>query len=279
MAIDEEQSVRHGTKGWPTLRPVPAKTLAPDVRIHGDAALPTLVYLPGLHGDWTLLTRFRRAVAGRVRLVEITYPRWTRESLHEQAALIDAVLAAHGVDRGWVLAESFGSQVAWPLVGGHGRNFRANGLILAGGFVRHPWLFGVRLARALARHLPIRVMHLNLRVLLHLARLWHRNDPETLASLAEFAARRTEEDREAACHRLDLIATSDLRPLAAQARIPVYFVTGLLDLIVPWPPVRSWLRRNCPGWKGDHVLGLADHPVLTSAPRATAKIVLMWMRA
>ena len=32
-------------------------------RIHGDASLPPLVYLPGLHGDWTLVTSFRLAMA------------------------------------------------------------------------------------------------------------------------------------------------------------------------------------------------------------------------
>ena len=37
------------------------------MRVHGDASLPTLIYLPGLHGDWTLVSSFRAAIAGRVR--------------------------------------------------------------------------------------------------------------------------------------------------------------------------------------------------------------------
>jgi hypothetical protein len=45
------------------------------LRIHGEATLPTLVYLPGLHGDWTLVGGFLRALGGRVRFVEMTYPR------------------------------------------------------------------------------------------------------------------------------------------------------------------------------------------------------------
>jgi hypothetical protein len=28
-----------------------------EVRVHGAASWPTLVYLPGLHGDWTLIRR------------------------------------------------------------------------------------------------------------------------------------------------------------------------------------------------------------------------------
>ena len=30
------------------------------LRIYGDDSLPTLIYLPGLHGDWTLIGGFRK---------------------------------------------------------------------------------------------------------------------------------------------------------------------------------------------------------------------------
>jgi hypothetical protein len=36
------------------------------IRIHNPGAAPTLIYLPGLHGDWTLVRSFRRALAERV---------------------------------------------------------------------------------------------------------------------------------------------------------------------------------------------------------------------
>ena len=60
------------------------------LRIHGDASLPTLIYLPGLHGDWTLVGGFREAVDGRVRFVEMTYPRTLTWSLDDYAAAIEA---------------------------------------------------------------------------------------------------------------------------------------------------------------------------------------------
>src|SRR5438876_7314022 len=87
------------------------------IRIHGDASLPTLIYLPGLHGDWTLVTSFRLAIAGRVRFVEFTYPRTLTWSLDDYAAAVAAELHANGIERGWLLAESFSSQVAWTLIG------------------------------------------------------------------------------------------------------------------------------------------------------------------
>src|SRR5262245_49146569 len=117
------------------------------IRIHGDTALPTMVYLPGLHGDWTLVSSFRCALADRVRFVEITYPRTLTMSLEDYTQAVEAALRSHGITQGWMLGESWGSQIAWQLAG---RNldiparsekvrFQVEGLILAGGFVKHPW--------------------------------------------------------------------------------------------------------------------------------------------
>src|SRR6266508_4742975 len=87
------------------------------MRVHGDASLPPLVYLPGMHGDWTLFSRFRAAIAGRERFVEFTYPRTTTWSLDDYARGIEGMLLAQGIGRGWLLGESFGSQPAWQIVG------------------------------------------------------------------------------------------------------------------------------------------------------------------
>lgn len=51
---------------------MPGETL--QLRIHGPVDEPTLIHLPGLHGDWTLLAPFRQALANRARFVETTYP-------------------------------------------------------------------------------------------------------------------------------------------------------------------------------------------------------------
>ena len=115
-----------------------------EMRVHGDAALPTLVYLPGLHGDWTLVGSFRHALGGRVRFVEMTYPRTLTWSLEDYAQAIETALAERGIVRGWLVGESFGSQVLWSLVA-RGR-FQVEAVILAGGFIRHPMRWGVRLA-------------------------------------------------------------------------------------------------------------------------------------
>src|SRR4051812_36299453 len=123
------------------------------LRFHGPPALPVLVYLPGLHGDWTLIGRFRRALRERVRFVEVTYPRTLDWSLDDYAAALEKVLRENGIESGWVIAESFGSQIVWPLLE-RGR-FHVLGVVLAGGFVRHPARWALRLAEKLAGSLPL----------------------------------------------------------------------------------------------------------------------------
>ena len=65
------------------------------IRVHGQGLEPTLVYLPGLHGDWTLVSSFRAALTGRVCFVEFTYPRTLTWSLDDYAAAIEEALLAH----------------------------------------------------------------------------------------------------------------------------------------------------------------------------------------
>jgi pimeloyl-ACP methyl ester carboxylesterase len=246
-------------------------------RIHGDAALTTLIYLPGLHGDWTLVGDFRRRVVGRVRFVEFTYPRTLTWSLDDYAAAIESALGKNGVTGGWLLGESYGSQVLWQLV--VRKKFPANGLILAGGFVKHPTRWGVRLVQTLFGQLPLGGLQGLLRVYARVARIRYRHATETVANIQEFVVRRTEADRQAALHRLELIAGFDPRSVARETELPVFYLSGLVDPIVPWPLVRPWLRRQCPALREDRIILAADHNVLGTAPGAAAQQVLEWMQA
>lgn len=245
------------------------------IRVHGDAALPTLIYLPGLHGDWLLVTRFRLAVAGRVRFVEFTYPNTVTWSLADYAAAVEGKLREHGIVSGWLLAESFGSQVAWPLLQSPG--FRAEGLILAGGFVKHPWPAAVRVTEWLLRRLPLGVLTAVVTGYAVVARWRFKQSPEVMAALREFRARWGEPLRAAAAHRTHLVASNDPRPLARAARLPVFSLTGAWDPVVPWPPVQRWLRRECPGWRGKRVVWTADHNVLGTGTAASAEQILRWL--
>ncbi len=251
------------------------------IRLHGDASLPTLIYLPGLHGDWTLVSSFRAAVAGRVRFVEFTYPRSLTWQVEDYAAAIEEALAAHGIRSGWLLAESFGSQVGWAMVGRSqaGGAFRPQGVILVGGFVKHPWPWGARLMRLLGQATPMPMYRALLSGYELYARFRHRQAPETRASIREFVARRTLPDRQAMRARLELVATNDPRPIARRTTVPVFYLAGLVDPLVPWPWVRWWLSRNCPGYRGGQTCWRADHNALGTQPKLAAQVLLRWIQA
>src|SRR5262245_30826967 len=147
------------------------------LRIHGDDSLPTLVFLPGIHGDWTLITSFRARLRGRVRFVEFTYPRTLTWSLDDYAQAVDDALAEHRITRGWLLGESFSSQVAWALLGLNEARFKPDGLILAGGFARYPVPLLVRLARRLTRGASLTWLTRFLFLYAKYARIRHRHAP------------------------------------------------------------------------------------------------------
>ena len=246
-------------------------------RIHADTASPTLIYLPGLHGDWTLAGGFRHGLNGRVRLVELTYPRTLEWSLEDYAHGVEEALEAKGIPGGWLLAESFGSQIAWPLLAR--KKLNLEGVILAGGFVRHPVQWGVRLAERVAGEIPLSLLTRIMFGYAKVARFRYRRSPETLANIREFIERRTELDRQAATHRLHLIAGNDPRSVARCSSVPVYALSGLIDPIVPWFLIQRWLRRHCPALQEYRIIRQADHNVLGTAPAESAEQVLRWMKA
>ena len=249
----------------------------PQLRIHGDVTLPTLIYLPGLHGDWTIIGGFRRAIGGRVRFVEFTYPRTVTWSLDDYAAAVESTLAKNGITGGWLLGESFSSQVVWAMVA-RGK-FRAQGVILAGGFVKYPMQQALRLAEKITGRISTRLLVWIIFGYAKIARLRYRRSPQTLAAIDEFVARRTELDRRAAQHRLRLVAENDPRLIARQATLPVFGLSGWFDPLVPWPWIRRWLRNDCPALRDYKVIRKADHNVLSTAPCAAAQQIMAWINS
>ena len=285
-----------------------------DIRIHGGSDLPTLIYLPGLHGDWTLISRFRAALAGRVRLVEVAYPQRVDWSLADLGRGIIEQLVARGITHGWLLGESFGSQVAWAIVdqtepsmaergspdpqaprpiedaadretraparstSPSTNDFAPEGIILVGGFVRHCSETAVRIARECSSRVPFGILRMIFGLYGRYVQFRYRGCPETVASIKEFVARRTEEsDRLAMTHRYDLIIQNDLRPVARRATLPVFCLCAMFDHLVPWLFVLPWLKNNCPGFRGARIIFCATHNTLASAPKTSADQIVKWM--
>ena len=252
-----------------------------EIRVSGPPDKPALIYLPGLHGDWTLVGSFKAALADRVRFVEITYPHTTTWTLREYALGVLAALASANISHGWLLGESFGSQVVWEFLSMRGKiagEFAIHGVILSGGFVRHPIPSLVSIGHRINRAVPMPALKVACQVYGIYAKLRHRRAPETLCCINEFVARRTTEaDRQALTHRYTLIRGSDFCEVARRASVPVYQLSGFFDPIVPWPFVRRWLKRHCPSYAGWRLIWAADHNVLGTAPAAAARQVVEWM--
>lgn len=252
------------------------------VRVHGSSGLPTLVYLPGIHGDWTLVSSFRHALQGKVRFVEFTYPRTATWSLEDYAIGIETALQAAQIQGGWLLGESFGSQPAWQMMARsiQGRSeFTWDGLILAGGFVKHPWPWGARFLRCMTQRTPRGILRGLLWLYGCYARFRHRLAPETLSEIRQFVENRLHpDDPTAMMQRYTIVAESDLRAVAASVQAPVFQLRGLVDPIVPGRAVRRWLARSCPGFMESRLISVADHNVLGTAPEKSATATLEWIK-
>jgi pimeloyl-ACP methyl ester carboxylesterase len=244
--------------------------------VHGEGTLPVLVYLPGLHGDWTLVTSFRENATEHCCFVEFTYPRTTEWVLGDYAEAITKKLEQAGLSRGWLLAESFSSQIAWELLK-IPRSFRVEGIILAGGFVRHPCIPLARVGGWLLKILPAWFWKIGFAVYALYAGFRHRHAPETRSTIKEFIARRTPEDLRAMRARIKLIERNDPGATVERVAVPVYALAGFFDPIVFSRPVRQWLGKECPGFAGAKVIFGADHTVLATAPKSALAQILEWM--
>jgi pimeloyl-ACP methyl ester carboxylesterase len=197
-------------------------------------------------------------------------------SLDDYAAAIESALANQGITGGWLLGESFGSQLVWAMAAR--RRFEVAGVILAGGFVRHPACWAAKIAEKVGGRVPMGLITRMLFGYSKVARFRYRRSPEVLNSVDEFIARRRIAlDREAAVHRLHLLAENDPCPVAGATNAPVYALTGALDPIVPWFRVRGWLRKHCRSLKDYKVIWRADHTVLATTPEPAAEQVIKWI--
>ncbi|MGC8742870.1 MAG: alpha/beta fold hydrolase [Verrucomicrobiia bacterium] len=239
---------------------------------------PTLVYLPGIHGDASLVREFKKYVAGKLRFIEIEYGRNPDWEIQNYADRIEAALKRCGVDECYLLAESFGSQVMWAIMS-KPRSFKVKGIILAGGFVRHPFISGVKIAKAVTKILSLRMIELYLRSYIWICKLLFRKEHRDKQVLNEFKRNRIDDaDRRAIIKRYELIIKNDHRTVAKTVQAPVYFLAGRWDyIIVPRGPVLRWLRKNSPSFCDYKIIDGADHPVLANAPESSAKQILQWL--
>jgi pimeloyl-ACP methyl ester carboxylesterase len=248
------------------------------IRVHGSPELPTLIYLPGTHGDWSLIAGLRNKLLPQYCFVEFTYPRTTAWTLDDYASHIREALKSNGLKQGWLLGESFGSQIAWLLASAPQTGFKCQGIILAGGFGRHPFPWEIDFAIWSFRRLIANESSVKRAMKFYAqgVRWFYEQTEETETSIHDFIQHRTQEDGLAAIHRLKLIRDNHPQTLVAQITIPVFNLSGFWDALVPWYLVTPWLHRRCSGYRGSKVISTADHNVLFSAPTKSARTIREW---
>lgn len=262
------------------MKSFPQEETALHIRTHGERANPVLIYLPGIHGDWTLLTEFAELAREKFFLVQITFPRTLSWTLDQYAQAVSDNLANAGISSGWILAESFSSQVAWAwleLAKENRTGFQFTGLILAGGFVKYPAKWMVRLTDFFFDLAPWHLWRFLFRIYFLYSGFRHRNAPGTADAVHEFLARRNPLDIAAMSHRLRLIVASDPRSIAMNTLCPVYLLAGAIDPIVPAWPVIRWLRKRCATFRGHRLIWPADHNVLGTEPSKSLKQIEEWI--
>jgi pimeloyl-ACP methyl ester carboxylesterase len=246
-------------------------------RFYPNIGKPVLIYLPGLHGDSTLFTSFRLKALKHFQVLEFVYPRNTSWSLSDYGDFVLEELRQHDLKEGWVLAESYGSQVAWSLLQRRsGYDFFPEGIILAGGFVRYPLPWLALTVGRLVEALPPSLWKCIFWMYGRYAHWRHRHAPETRAAIEEFVERRTPADLAAIAHRIRLLAHNDPSFTACHLCCPVYLLAGAIDPVVLTLPVLGWLRRNCRTFSGHRIVWPADHNVLGTEPEKALEQVLEW---
>lgn len=227
-----------------------------------------------------MLAGFTAVAKERFRLVQFIYPRTLVWNLEEYARAVDEALKKIGVRSGWVLAESYSSQVAWAwlkIVQERQTDFQFEGIILAGGFVRYPMRFNLACVRGFFAVAPWWLWRVLFWGYLKYSGFRHRNAGTEGNCAKEFVERRTPLDIAAMRARLKLIAEADWREVAARVQCPLYQLTGAIDPVVPPWPVRRWLRNNCPAYRGYRMVWPADHNVLGTEPLQALEQIMEWI--
>jgi pimeloyl-ACP methyl ester carboxylesterase len=159
-------------------------------------------------------------------------------------------------------------------------DFRFDGVILAGGFVRYSMRFNLAVARLFMAVAPWWVWRMLFRVYLAYGGFRHRHAQEKGGrgnSACDFIERRTPSDMAAMRARLGLIAGSDPRAVVRKVTCPIYQLAGFIDPVVPPAAVTRWLNRNSPSFKGHRIIWPADHNVLGTEPAKALAEIEQWI--
>lgn len=246
-------------------------------QVSGSEELPTLVYLPGVHGDWTPLARARSLLGEAARLVEVAYPRVADWTLPDFAKALENLLDLLKLDSVHLVGESFGSLVAWEF--GLAHPHRVRSLSLVGGFSQPPDSRTARWARHALSLVPTVLFETGIDLYVaHKNRRGETRHPGDGAPA--YAAVRTTRGRRATANRMDIIHRTDFRPRLGDVAFPVRYIGGEKDRLVPVQRELATLEKYLPtacDFQG-RILSAAPHMIIASHPEQTSGHLHTWVR-
>lgn len=243
----------------------------------GDPNAPPIIYLPGVHGDWTAQGRARPVLTRNFHLVETAYPRIEYWTIDDFALALKDLLDSLGLDSAHIVGESFGSLVAWRF--GIANPERVRSFTLVGGFSSAPRFRVAAAAAAALKSVPTSLLEsaIDLYVAGKSAVGQHR---ATFGSGA-YPATRTLRGQLAAAKRMEIIQEADFRDQLQQVHFPVRYVGGARDIVVPVRREIATLDAHLPphcDFQSELIAG-APHTLIASHPERTAAQISRWVQA
>ena len=245
-------------------------------RISGEASSPTLLYLPGVHGDWTPQAAAAPILAEHFRLIETAYPKNPAWALSEFVAAVVRLLDRLKIPSTHLAAESFGSLVGQQFALEHPE--RVQSLTIVGGFTRAPDARMIRLTRLGLERLPTRLFEGGVDVYVALRRNRGALHPTPHQVDLPYDAVRTEAGRRATVRRFEIIGQTDLRPRLHELQLPVRYLGGEHDLIVPTKREIATLEELLPDSAAfeSHLIAKGPHMIIASHAEETVKRIVEW---
>ena len=245
-------------------------------QVVGDATAPPIVYLPGVHGDWTAQSQAREHLGRDFHLIEIAYPRIENWSIDDFAHALKELLDGLGIESAHIVGESFGSLVGWRFGVLHPDRVRSHTLV--GGFARPPRFRVAGAAATILRSLPTTM--LESAIDLYVAGKSVLGEKREAFDSGAYPATRTERGRIATANRMSIIQSIDFRDQLQEIRFPVRYVGGARDIVVPVRREIATLDAHLPphcDFQSELITG-APHNIIASRPEETVQHITRWIR-
>ena len=241
----------------------------------GDRQATPVLYLPGVHGDWTPQLAARPLLSREFRFIETAYPRIETWSIEDFARALKRLLDDLGIESAHIVGESFGSLVMWQF--GLANPERVRSFTLVGGFCRPPRFRVAAAASAALKSMPTSVLESIIDR--YVARRSALGEERESFDIGAYPAARTLQGRRATANRMSIIQASDFTVRLKEIESPVRYLGGANDIVVPVRREIATLLAHLPphcDFRSELVAG-APHAMIPSHAQEIVDHLRRWV--